>query len=77
MTAKSIKAKYNEQNFKLRQRGIKLVPYKAPCCGATLEGQLAGLGEEWEAVSTCPECGELYMKYTSHTQITADTLATR
>ena len=77
MTIKAVKAKYIENNFKLRQRGVRLVPYKAPCCGAQLESQLAGLDEEWEALTTCPECGELFMKYTSNTKITAETLTTK
>lgn len=77
MSIKEIKAKYIENNFKLRQRGIRLVSYRVPCCGAKLEGQLAGPMEEWEAMVTCPECGELYMKYTTDRKITAEKLSTR
>ncbi|KPC53769.1 hypothetical protein [Amantichitinum ursilacus] len=77
MSIKETKAKYLEQNFKLRQRGIRLVSYRVPCCGATLEGRLASAMEEWESVATCPECGELYMKYTTDRKISAELLATK
>ena len=66
-----LKRKGEEYNARLRAKGIKLLPYVVPCCGATLESRENTEGGRWTTLARCPECGGLYMKITTTEGVTA------
>lgn len=65
-----LKRKHDEYNDRLRAQGVTLLPYKVPCCGATLESRANTEGGRWTSLATCPECGGLYAKITTAEGVT-------
>lgn len=57
---------YHAYNDRLRSEGKKLLGYKCPHCEAELETQRATRGDTWDTLATCPFCGGLYMRWTTH-----------
>lgn len=55
---------YTMYNNRLKADGIKLIAFKCPGCGQSIETRPAPKGEEWDTLSTCPHCSALFMKIT-------------
>lgn len=55
---------------KARAHGYKVASYTTPCCKATLETRMPSSGK-WDALTTCPHCGDMFMKITTPTEIFA------
>jgi hypothetical protein len=66
-----LKRQHEEYNMRLEIDGHKLLKYRVPCCGALLKSRAANAGETWGTLATCPDCGEMYMKISTATEIRA------
>lgn len=49
--------------------GRRILPFKAPCCGANLESMAAAPGEVWNTGATCHECGAMYWRESTDRQV--------
>jgi len=66
-----LKRQSDEYNERLRAKGVTLLPYVVPCCGATLESRDNTSGGRWTTMAQCPECGGMYMKITTAGKVEA------
>lgn len=71
--AKLLKA-HGKYMAKVRASGGTVVAYQTPCCKKELESQVPKDDATWDTLSTCPYCGELYMKITSRNGVATYTL---
>lgn len=66
----TLKQKHEAYIAKIKAGRGKTLTFKAPCCGAEIEDRAALKGETWDTLTTCPHCGELFMKVATSTKIT-------
>lgn len=66
-----LKARTLEYNARLRAKGVTMLSFVVPCCGATAESRAADEGGRWTTGATCIECGGMYMKITTADKIEA------
>lgn len=66
-----LKRKSDEYNARLKAKGIAMLAYRSACCSKTLESRAAPVGQRWDTLATCPECGALYMKVTTESRVQA------
>lgn len=65
----TLKQKHEAFITKIKADGGKTLEFKAPCCGAEIEDRAAPKGETWDTLTTCPHCGELFIKVTTSIKI--------
>jgi hypothetical protein len=69
--AKQLTPKEQHEQYIARAKlaGKRILTYKAPC-GHELETPAPEGGKDrWTTAATCPECGALYMKATTHNSV--------
>lgn len=67
----TLKQKHEAYNDRLKAKGVQMLTCILPCCGGTLESRVGEPGRQWDTLATCPECGELFMKITTGTNLVA------
>ena len=64
---KSMRAAYLKWEAAQRQRGVPLMAYAPPCCGAVHHTPFPAEGErQWDSLWICAGCGEMFMKIVTH-----------
>lgn len=66
-----LKQRQDDYNARLRAKGVTMLAYKVPCCGATLESRAADAGARWSTLATCTECNGMYTKISTSEEIKA------
>ncbi len=49
-----------------RSKRASILAFNAPCCFKQIETLAAPKGRTWDSLNTCPHCGSLFMKITTH-----------
>lgn len=62
--------RHTEYIARCKTNGAPTRIYSVPCCGKALEDRVPPAGEQWDALVTCPYCGEMFMKVAHHDLIT-------
>lgn len=66
-----MRARHDDYIARVKATGKSVVTFSAPCCGKDIETLASLKGERWDSVSTCPQCGALYIKITEGAAVTA------
>lgn len=65
----TLKEQHEQYIARAKLAGKRILTYKAPC-GHELETPAPEGGKDrWTTAATCPECGALYMKATTHNSV--------
>lgn len=54
-----------------RTGGARVLAFRTPCCGVTMETVVPKNGETWDSLTTCPYCGDLFMKISRREKVVA------
>ncbi|TBV76844.1 hypothetical protein [Pseudoxanthomonas winnipegensis] len=68
----ALRAKHDAYMARWKQEGKPFLAYEAPCCGTLLETTApseALLGQVWDSLCTCPNCGALFLKWVDATEV--------
>ena len=48
----------------LIKAGMRVLTYRAPCCGSEVATAKGQRGQVWDTIARCPECGRMHVKIT-------------
>lgn len=62
MTA-NLLALHNDYIARAKSNGARILKFNAPCCNGLLETTAPkGAKEQWDSLTRCPHCDQLFMK---------------
>jgi hypothetical protein len=67
-----LRAKHDAYIARWKEAGKPVLSYATPCCEAQLETSAPPKGRRWDSLCTCPDCGVLYMKVVSSTNVVVE-----
>ena len=60
---------HEEYISKYKSKGGQVLTYKTPCCKKLLESPKPSAGEQWDSLTRCPYCDEIFMKISTEKKI--------
>ncbi len=65
----TLKDKHDAYIARAKAAGGATLTYRTPCCDVTAEDRVGPPTGQWDSLTTCATCGELYMKITTADRI--------
>lgn len=66
----SLLVQHNNYISNIKDRGVKVISFKAPCCGQEIETRAAARDESWDTLAICPHCEKHFWKVTEGSKCT-------
>jgi hypothetical protein len=77
MAMPTLKEKHEAYLARLKAAGVPTLTYRTPCCDSAMADRPGPSTGQWDSLSMCTTCGELFMKISKADAITCVMLGER